>query len=131
MKPRSALDICLPLALFVAACALSLPTLLIAVAWMTIGVISLGYRTLESFPTDGIRREWLRGYRGACLMFYHLAWWPWYMRTPLRDTADRIAKSLLRRKKSPRDGSENLSDNLPAGERKEDHTSDAKRGWRD
>jgi hypothetical protein len=32
MKTRSALDICLPLALFVAACALSLPTLLIAVA---------------------------------------------------------------------------------------------------
>jgi hypothetical protein len=72
MKTRSALEICLPLALFVAACALSLPTLLIAVAWMTIGVISLGHRALESFPTDGIRWEWLRGYRGACLLFYTL-----------------------------------------------------------
>jgi hypothetical protein len=50
MKTRLALEICLPLALFVAACALPLPTLLIAVTWMTIGVISLGYRTLESFP---------------------------------------------------------------------------------
>jgi hypothetical protein len=89
VKTRLALEICLPLALFVAACALSLPTLLIAVAWMTIGVISLGHRALESFPTDGIRREWLRGYRGACLLFYHLAWWPWYMRSPLRDSADR------------------------------------------
>lgn len=74
MKTRSALEICLPLALFIAACALSLPTLMIAVVWMTIGVISLGHRTLESFPTDGIRREWLRGYRRACLLFYHLAW---------------------------------------------------------
>ena len=51
MKTRSALEICLPLALFVAACALSVPTLLIAIAWMTIGVISLGHRALESFPT--------------------------------------------------------------------------------
>ena len=73
MKTRSALEICLPLALFIAACALSLPTLLIAIAWMTIGVISLGHRTLERFPADGIRREWLRGYREACLLFYHLA----------------------------------------------------------
>ena len=94
MKTRSALEICLPLALFIAACALSLPTLLLAIAWMTIGVISLGHRTLESFPTNGIRRKWLRGYRGACMMFYHLAWWPWYMRTPLRDGADRAAGRL-------------------------------------
>jgi hypothetical protein len=57
MKTRSALEICLPLDLFVAACALSLPTLLIAISWMTIGVISLGHHALESFPRDGIRRE--------------------------------------------------------------------------
>jgi hypothetical protein len=131
MKTRSALEICLPLALFVAACALSLPTLLIAVAWMTIGVISLGYRTLESFPTDGIRREWLRGYRGACLLFYHLAWWPWYMRTPLRDSADRIGKRLFTRKRSPHHESENPSDNLPTAEREENRTSDAGPGRRD
>src|SRR5229473_2898206 len=131
MKKRSALEICLPLALFVAACASSLPTLLIAIAWMTIGVISLGHRTLESFPTDGIRREWLRGYRGACLMFYHLAWWPWYMRTPLRDSADRIGRRVFKRKKSPHHESENPSDNLQAGERDENSTNDARRARRD
>src|ERR1700684_3638318 len=116
MKKRSALEICLPLALFVAACASSLPTLLIAIAWMTIGVISLAHRTLDGFPTDGICREWLRGFRGACLMFYHLAWWPWYMQTPLRDSADRIGRCMFTRKRS-RHVSENPPDNLPTGER--------------
>lgn len=131
MKTRSALEICFPLALFVAACALSLPTLLIAVAWMTIGVISLGHRALESFPTDGIRRKWLRGYRGACLMFYHLAWWPWYMRAPLRDSADRIGRRLFTRQKSPHHEQENPSDDLPTGEHEENSTSDARRGLGD
>src|SRR6266404_4485324 len=93
MKTRSTFELCLPLGLFVAACALSFPTLVIALAWMTIGVISLGHRTLESFPTDGIPREWLRGYRGACLWFYHLAWRPWYMRSSLQLFADQIGSA--------------------------------------
>jgi len=128
MKKRSTLEICLPLALFVGACALSLPTLLIAIAWMTIGVISLGHRSLESFPTDGIRREWLRGYRGACLTFYHLAWWPWYMRTSLRASADRIRTRMFKRKKLPHHESDNPSDERPTGEREESSTSEARRG---
>ncbi len=131
MKTRSALEICFPLALFVAACALSLPTLLIAVAWMTIGVISLGHRALESFPTDGIRRKWLRGYRGACLMFYHLAWWPWYMRAPLRDSADRIGRRLFTRRKSLHHESENPSDKLSDGESEDGNAGGAHRGRRD
>jgi hypothetical protein len=130
MKKHSALEICLPLALFVAACALSLPTLLIAIVWMTIGVISLGRRPLESFPTDGFSRKWLRGYRGACLMFYHLAWWPWYMRSPLLDSADRIGRRLFTRKKSPHRDLENPLDNLPTGEREESSTNEAHRGRR-
>jgi len=130
MKKRSALEICLPLALFVAACALSLTTRVIAIAWMTIGVISLGHRMVESFPADGIRREWLRGYRGACLLFYQLAWWPWYMRTPLRSSAVRIRRRLFTRKKSPRPESENPSDNLPTNEREENSASNAPRGPR-
>lgn len=131
MKKHSAIEICLPLALFVAACALSLPTLLIAIVWMTIGVISLGYRPLESFPTDGISRKWLRGYRGACLMFYHLAWWPWYMRTPLLDSADRIRRRLFTKQKSPHHEQANSSDDLPTGEHEENSTSDARRGLGD
>ncbi|SAL63773.1 hypothetical protein AWB69_07161 [Caballeronia udeis] len=130
MKKRSALEICLPLALFVAACALSLPTLLIAIAWMTIGVISVGHRTLETFPTDGIRQEWLRGYRGACLLFYHLAWWPWYMRTPLRDNADRIRRHVFTGKKSPHRKSENPPDKLPDGKSEDANAGDAHRGER-
>ncbi len=131
MKKRSVLEICLPLALFVAACALSFPTLLIAIAWMTIGVISLGHRTVESFPTEGIRREWLRGYRGACLLFYHLAWWPWYMRAPLRDGADRIGRRLFKREKLPHCESDNPSDNLLTSERNENIPSNTFRGQRD
>src|ERR1700682_1377970 len=131
MKTRSALEICLPLALFIAACALSLTTLLIAVARMTIGVISLGHRRIEGFPTDGIRREWLRGYRGACLLFYRLAWWPWYMRSPLRDSANRIGRRLFTRKKSRHHESENPLANLPTGEREENSTSEARRARRD
>jgi hypothetical protein len=70
MKTRSSLEICLPLVVFVAACTLSIPTLVIAAFWMTIGVVSLGHRALENFPRDGICREWFRGGRAACLWFY-------------------------------------------------------------
>lgn len=128
MKTRSTVEICLPLALFVAACVLSLTTLVIAFAWMTIGVVSLGHRTFESFPTDGIRREWLRGYRGACLWFYHLACWPWYMRSTLRDIADRIGRWLFIWKKSPHPSSEHLPD-TPSGDESEE--SDARNAHRD
>ena len=83
MKTRSSIEICAPLLLFVSACALSVPTLVIAIAWMTIGVCCLGYRTLGDFPDEGVPRQWKRGVRGACLLFYHLAWWPWYMRHEL------------------------------------------------
>ena len=131
MKTRSAPEICLPLALFIGACALSFPTLLIAVAWMTIGVMSLGHRTLESFPIDGISRKWLRGYRGACLLFYHLAWWPWYMRTPLLDSADRIRKHLFTGKKLPHHTPENPPDTLSDGESENGNAGDAHREERD
>ena len=73
---------------------------LIAVVWMTIGVMALGHRTLESFPSTGIRQEWLRGYRAAFVWFYHLAWWPRYMRSSIRDIAGQIGASLRRTKKS-------------------------------
>jgi hypothetical protein len=131
MKTRSALEICLPLTLFIGARALSFPTLLIAVVWMTIGVISVGHRTLETFPADGIRREWLRGYRGACLLFYHLAWWPWYMRTPLRDNADRIRGHLFAGTKSPHHKPENPPDKLSDGESEDANAGDAHSGKRD
>jgi hypothetical protein len=64
-------------------------------------------------------------------MFHHLAWWPWYMRTPLRDSADRIGRRLFKRKKSPDQELENLKDNLSSGEHKESSASDARRGERD
>jgi hypothetical protein len=125
MKRRSVFEICLPVGLFVGACALSLPTLIIAVAWMTVGVVSLGHRPLESFPTDGMRREWLRGYRGACLWFYHLAWWPWYMRSPLRHIAARIGNPRSAKSGLPHAGTETspdkLSDGLTDGHRTDTH----------
>ena len=53
------------------ACLLSLPAFVVAVVWMTIGVMALGHQPLESFPSTGIRKEWLRGYRAAFVWFYH------------------------------------------------------------
>jgi hypothetical protein len=90
MKTRSSFEICAPLGIFVAACALSLPTRVMAIGWMAIAVCLLGYRSLEDFPADGMPRKWLRGQRRACVLFYHLAWWPWYMRNELREAARRI-----------------------------------------
>jgi hypothetical protein len=116
MRTHSALEICLPLALFVAACALSLPTLVIAFLWMTIGVVSVGHRTLDSFPTDGMPRKWLKGYRGACLWFYHLAWWPWYMRASIRDIGGQIGATLCRAKKSQDKGPDSPSDHQSNGD---------------
>jgi hypothetical protein len=98
MKNRSPLTICLPLALFIAACLLSLSTFVIAIVWMTLGVIALGHRTFESFPSTGIRQDWLHGYRSAFVWFYHLAWWPRYMRSSVRDIAGRIGAALRRTK---------------------------------
>jgi hypothetical protein len=89
MKTRSSFEIFIPLGVFMGACALSLPTRIIAIAWMAIGVCSLGYRKLEDFPANGVHRKWLRGRRRACLHFYHLAWWPWYFRSELHEAAIR------------------------------------------
>lgn len=118
MKTRSPLPICLPLAIFVVACVLSLPTLVIAVVWMTIGVMALGYRSLESFPPTGIGQEWLRGYRAAFVWFYHLAWWPWYMRASIRDMVHQIEAALRRAKKSQSGEPESSSDHGSNGDRK-------------
>jgi hypothetical protein len=131
MRTRTALEICLPLALFVAACALSLPTLVIAFVWMTVGVVSLGHRPLDSFPTDGIPRQWLKGYRGACVWFYHLAWWPWYMRSSLQLFANQIGRALPGKKNSPHPESENPPDGGPTGGSGENRTSDAHQGRQD
>lgn len=95
MKTRSAFEICLPLALFACACVISIPTLILAVAWMSVGVVLLGYRSLEDFPCDRMPRAWRHGLRGACLLFYHLAWWPWYARHELRDAARRARRRLI------------------------------------
>jgi hypothetical protein len=110
MKARSPLTICLPLAVFVAACVLSLPTLVIAVVWMTMGVMTLGYRSFSSFPSTDIREEWRRGYRAAFVWFYHLAWWPWYMRSSIRDIIDQVGAAPRRAKKSRAKEPESSSD---------------------
>ncbi|MFM0132359.1 hypothetical protein [Paraburkholderia sediminicola] len=92
---------------------------LIAVVWMTIGVMALGHRTLESFPSTVISPEWLRGYRAAFVWFYHLARWPCYMRSPFRDIADRIGRWLFKWKKSPHHSPEHLPEK-PSGDGSEE-----------
>lgn len=80
---------------------------------MTIGVMAPGLRTLESFPSTGIRVEWLRGYRAAFAWFYRLAWWPWYMRSSIRDIGGQIGAALRRAKKSRGKGTDSPSDLHP------------------
>lgn len=100
MKTRSPLEICFPLGIFALACASSLPTCIVAIAWMSVGVCCLGYRSLEDFPMEAIPRRWRYGRRGACVYFYHLAWWPWYMRHELRDRARRLKSLIFMRQRS-------------------------------
>ena len=95
MRTRSSFEICAPLGIFALACVLSFPTRILAIGWMTLGACCLGYRTIGDFPADGIPRRWLRGVRGACLFFYHLAWWPWYMRRELREFALRVRRVFV------------------------------------
>lgn len=100
MKTRSPLEICAPAALFALACVLSISSLIIAIAWMTVGVCCLGYRRLDDFPTERIPTGWTIGLRGACLHFWHLAWWPWYMRGELHQLARHARRILLMRRLS-------------------------------
>lgn len=65
---------------------------------MSIGVCCLGYRPLTDFPSARIPRAWLTGARGACAYFFHLAWWPWYMRHELRVFAGRAQRSFAWKK---------------------------------
>ncbi len=104
MKTRSSFEIFVPLGIFVAACAFSLPTRIVAIAWMAIGVCSLGYRNLDDFPTDGFSPKWLRGHWRAYLLFYHLAWWPWYMRNELQEAVTRTRHLFAAHGTSRKDG---------------------------
>ena len=82
MTSRSRLDICLPLVVFAVLC-LSVPTMVVAFVWTTIGMITIGHRAFDSFPDVAPDARWRTGYRVAILHFYHLAWWPWYKRFSL------------------------------------------------
>jgi hypothetical protein len=94
MKTRTSFEICLPLVLCVAACLASLPTLVLSIIWLTLGVCSIGHRPLEELPAEGVSRQWLRGPRTIVLWFYHLAWWPWYMRFELREIVARAGEAI-------------------------------------
>jgi hypothetical protein len=81
VKSRSAVEICLPLAVLCIACACSVTTRLIAATWMGVGVACLGHRPLRDFPRDGIELRWQFGIRAWILWCFHMAWWPWYVRS--------------------------------------------------
>ena len=55
---------------------------------------SVGYRPLTEMPDAGVPRQWRHGPRSAVLWFYHLAWWPWYMRVDLHALAARIGQTI-------------------------------------
>lgn len=98
MKNRSPVEICAPLCVFALACLLSTPTAVIAIIWMSAGVCCLGYRALTDFRDERIPRAWHCGMRGACVYFYHLAWWPWYMRHELHAFVVRAQRGFAGKK---------------------------------
>lgn len=58
MKARSPLEICAPLGIFALACVLSVPSLIVAVAWMTAGVCSAWAIVVSrTFPRNGFRQN--------------------------------------------------------------------------
>jgi hypothetical protein len=97
MKNRSSVEICAPVLIFAVLCVLSVPTLVMAIAWMTMGVCAVGYRAFEAFPTDGFTWRWLRGRRRAVVHFYHLACWPRYVRTELREFGLAVSRRVVRK----------------------------------
>jgi hypothetical protein len=98
MKARSGFEISLPAILLGAACLISIPTLILAVLWIFIGVVCLGHRELKHFPADRVPRHWQRGARSWLLWCYHIAWWPWYMRADLSFVLERTRLILKRRR---------------------------------
>jgi hypothetical protein len=72
----SLLDICPPLVLCVSAWPASLPTLILALVWLTLGACWVGYRSLRELLTEGISSQWLSAPHRMVLQFYRLAWWP-------------------------------------------------------
>lgn len=106
MKSRSGVEICLPAIVLGTACLLSLPTLVLALLWIIAGAVCLGHRDLKSFPSDRVPPRWQTGVRSGFLWFYHLAWWPWYMRVELgnlaRTATSRLCKAT-RHAKSPKE----------------------------
>ena len=109
MKTRSSFEICLPLVVFGVACLASLPTLILSLLWLTLGACSVGHRSLEEFPADGIPRHWLRGPCSVILWLYHLAWWPWYMRSELQQLGGSIANALNKMRHHGRNGTTDTS----------------------
>lgn len=105
MKTRSPVEICLPLIFFAVAGVVSVFTLVLAGLWMTIGVCAIGHRSLGDFPVDGIPWRWRRGPRTLILWFYHLAWWPWYVRDDLNDLGARARKSVRAHRQHSRERS--------------------------
>lgn len=90
MQRRSAFDIWLPFAFFAVLCLTSIPGLIFALSWMTIGMMAIGHRGLDSFPRVEPDVRWRSGYRSAAVWFYHIAWWPWYVRRELTRWTKRI-----------------------------------------
>ncbi|CAM2154744.1 protein of unknown function [Pararobbsia alpina] len=112
MKTRSSIEMCAPAAIVAALCVLSVPTLIVALVWMTAGVCAVGYRSLEEFPVDRISWRWLRGSRRSVTHFYHLACWPRYVKTEVREFAFVVSRRIdvghrifqLSRRKANREG---------------------------
>jgi hypothetical protein len=79
MRIRTYSNVAVPMAVLMLACAVSLPTAIVAVAWLAIGVVAIGYRSLDSFPSLGLGPVWRQGPLSIFVWSHHLVCWPKYV----------------------------------------------------
>lgn len=96
MRTHPKAELCLPLIVFAVFCAASIPTLIVALCWMMIGLIAIGHRSFESYRVIVREREWKNGYRAVIVGSYHIACWPTYTRKDLRRMIRRTTWEQIR-----------------------------------
>ncbi|WP_124800679.1 hypothetical protein [Paraburkholderia phosphatilytica] len=79
MRIRTYSNIAVPMALLALACAASRPTAVFAGAWLAAGVMAIGYRSLDSFPSLGLGPAWRQGPLSTFVWAHHLVCWPRYV----------------------------------------------------
>lgn len=103
MRLRSAVRIYLPTLVAVLALAATWPTRAVAIAWLTAGVLAIGHRPLDSYPSLGLGPTWREGPRSALVLVYYLIRWPRYVGGPVSLITLQLENALRRTIRRGRD----------------------------